>query len=52
MNHRKVVFIYTRLVSRALVQQQAATAAVYTQVHAHDRIVCEGVTVSVHERKK
>ena len=52
MNHRKVVFIYTSLVSRAPVQQEAETTAVYTKVHAHDRIVCEGVTVSVHEGKK
>jgi hypothetical protein len=52
MNHRNVVFIYTRLVSRAPVQQQAETTAVYTKVHAHDGIVCEGVTDSIHERKK
>ena len=51
MNHRKVVFIYTSLVSRAPVQQEAETTAVYTKVHAHDRIVCEGVNVSVHGGK-
>ena len=39
MNHRKVVFIYTGVVSRDPVQQQAGTTTVYTNVHAHDRIV-------------
>jgi len=54
MNHRKVVFIYTSLVSRAPVQQQVentAVLAMYKQCNM-DRIVYGGVTVSAHEEEE
>lgn len=54
LNHSKVSFLCTSLVSRAPVQQQVENTAVWTMYKQcnMDRIVYGGVTVSVHEEKQ